>query len=132
MRDRAQPREAQRSNNLRTFVDAGLIVAVGVLLASFYVRFVNPYPPLWTAFAMPAAMALFGLRMILLPPGGYHHGRSPRAIGSLLIALSLILLVVGLVELDHANKSRAAHYNPNPTNTDPLNSTVPTDSSGDN
>lgn len=115
---------AQSNDTLRTFVNAGLIAAVLVMLASFYVRFVNPYPPLWTAFAMPAAMALFGLRLILMPRSLHHDGRSQRAIGGLLLLLSLALLALGLYELDRANKSRSAHFNPNPTTADPLDNSA--------
>jgi hypothetical protein len=126
---RDQPHPGER---LRTFINTGLIVSVVVMLASFYVRFVDPYPPLWTACAMPAAMAFLGLRSMLLMPDTNHSGRSQRNIGRLLIGLSLVLLVLSLVELDMANKSRTESFNPNPTAVDPLNSTVPTDTSGDN
>jgi hypothetical protein len=114
---------AQPRDNLRTFVNAGLIVSLAVMAVSFYVRFDDPYPPYWTAFAMPAAMALFGLRLILLPPSARHdasskHGRSQRTIGSLLILLSLILLLLSLFELDRAHRSRAANFDPTSTNPD--------------
>ena len=132
MRSQTQFGRPQRRETLSSFINTGLVISVVVMAASFYVRFVNPYPPLWTAFAMPAAIALFGLRSILLTPGPNHHGRSQRAIGRLLVVLSVILLALGLYELDRANKSRAANFNPNPTSADPLNSTVPTDTTGDN
>ena len=113
----------QSGEGLRTFINAGLAVALAVMAASIYVRFVDPYPPLWTAAAIPAAMALFGLRLILLPPVARHdasskHGRSQRAIGSLLILLSLVLLVLGLFEIDRANRSRAANFDPTSSNPD--------------
>ena len=81
-------------------INGALIIALLVMAVSFYVRFTSTEDPAWTAFPMPIAMALLGLRSLLLTPDAQHSARAQRTVGGLLVALSLVLLILNIVELD--------------------------------
>jgi hypothetical protein len=95
MSDAPQPSDALKSG-----INGALIVALVVMGASFYVRFTSDPDPAWTAFPMPVALILLGLRSLLLTPDAYHSARTQRIVGGLLVVLSAILLILNIVELN--------------------------------
>ncbi len=85
---------------LKTVINAGLIIGLVVMAAGFYVRSTSEPDPAWTAFPTPLTMARLGLRSLLLTPDDRSSARTQRIVGGLLIALSLVLLVLNIVEVN--------------------------------
>ena len=91
---------AQPSPQLKTLVNGALILALIVMGVSLIIRLTSTDEPAWTAFPTPIALALLGLRSLLLTPDTLTSARTQRAVGGLLVVLSLVLLALNIVELN--------------------------------
>ena len=98
--------QPQPSETLKTAINGALIVGLIVMAVSFYVRLTSTDDPAWTAFPMPIALTLLGLRSLLLTPDTNTSARTQRTVGGLLVALSLVLLILNIVELNMADTPR--------------------------
>lgn len=90
---------AQPSPALKSGINGALIAALIFMAIGFVIRFTSDPDPAWTAFPTPIAMGLLGLRSLLLTPDP-HSKRAQRWVGGLLLALSLVLLILNIVELN--------------------------------
>jgi hypothetical protein len=90
---------AQPSPALKSGINGALIAGLVFMGVGFYVRATSDPDPAWTAFPTPIAMLLLGLRSLLLTPDP-TAARTQRIVGGLLVALSLVLLVLNIVELN--------------------------------
>ncbi|HLL58737.1 MAG TPA: hypothetical protein VK391_02475 [Allosphingosinicella sp.] len=91
--------EAARFDRLSAFV---LVPAVIFMIVSLYVRIRTDTDPLWAELATPLFFALLGARSVLRPAPPESR-KANKAVGILLLVLSVVLVVLTVSNSQGAN-----------------------------